>query len=218
MLNLNKPTIDLFALFKSKSITTNIKTLKNSFQIIFQNHNFCFKFIPVKKLKMIKIDNETASLIYQQDPKPLNKNAFKLHNTIKPLSLGILLTLIIHPNLYISYILNIILQPLLINHYINNNKKLSCLIFSLYLLKNGQQILIITHDFSSHIINIKEIINTENDKVNQQYFITTPDKKFILKQNKNSISNEDILFAIKDGRFIDTKNCLTYYNRYTYPK
>ena len=190
--------------------------------------NFCYRFIPFKKLKFINIPNEYEKgvLIYQQDPNDnntLNPLKFKLRNTIKPFSLGILLTLFVYPNLPISYIMNAVLQPLLLYKLIINNKTYSSLIFNVYLLKNGQQLLIQTYDNSTHIINIKEINVNQNKPTGGSankniYNFETQDKNFIIYKGSKTILDQDVLSAALEKRYIDTKNCLMYYNRSMYPK
>ncbi len=210
---INKKLIKLFLFMK---VLRNYKlTLKLYTNELFNttNKSFCYKYIPYNNLKFENINFYTpVCKIYEANNK---KSSTNLKLTSALLAIG----LIFNPlkfNLTIPILANIIFQTYIYLklQLIKKNNSMSVKI--IYLIKNGQQILMKTQDDSIHIIHIKDIVEYIQDEKTHEIYLRTDDKEFKLLTRSNKIKIfiiDEILSALSQRRCINTSGSYTNYHR-----
>jgi len=181
--------------------------------------NFSFKYVPLKKLKFEEINfYEPVSKIYELD-KPINKQA--IDRKIIAASTLLYTNLVFDPFLlsWLNLAINIIAQPFLYYKYISIRKETSHAIKLMYILRNGQQVLIKTVDNSTYLIHIQDFEDIRSIG-EDSYIFKTNEKMFTLNNKHNQIKyiNEEIVNAIKEGRLIKTNKSFSNYDRLTIDK
>jgi hypothetical protein len=186
----------------------------------FKLQNFCVKYIPLRKLKLEDIGYiEPAGKIYSNK---LADIQFKIR-TNKSISYFLASTLLLSTGLfyfpvYYSVVANLFLQPFLFIKRALLHKENTQLVESVYLLKNGHQIVIITFSEAVHIINIKDILKYEENENLDKIFIQTSERNFVVELGNKSWLNEDLFNAIKMHRIVNTNFGYGSYNRFTVQK
>jgi hypothetical protein len=200
------------------------------FKINFNKKNFCFKYIPSGILKFEDIQyNEKACTIYKLKTEIVNREKTK-ETFNKYISGCILLSMplysmfseritLINPSQYFYPVFfgNVFVFSLLLKNYFLYKKNHSMIIKSLYLLKNGFEVLIITINGSFHVIKIqdfKPFDRSQEGIIN----IGTEEREFILLEKDSQILNDEILDALDNKKLINTFKSYKMYNRLTIPK
>jgi hypothetical protein len=179
-------------------------------------YSFSFKYVPLNKLKFEDINfYEPVSKLYELD-KPINKQSEDRKIIIA--STLLYTNLVFDPFLltWINLAINIFAQPFLYYKYISLRKESSHAIKLMYILRNGQQILIKTVDNSTYLIHIQDFEDIKASGEDTLIFKTN-EKMFTLN-NKHKYINEEIVNAIKEGRLIKTNKSFSNYDRLTVDK
>ena len=115
---------------------------------------------------------------------------------------------------------NILLQPFLYYKFLKLKKDSSHSIKLIYLVQNGQQVLIKTEDNSVYLIHILDFEEIVESASGDFIYLKTNEKQFILNLSLNKIKflNEEVLNAIKEGRLIQTHKSFSNYDRLTIQK
>lgn len=188
---------------------------------VYQNiskRSFCMKYIPLKKLKFEEIGYiEQASKIYENNINKIKKTNISL-NSNKILSYILLSSLFISANPFSTIITNLLVQPILLIKRTSLKKVKTEMVDTIYILQNGHQILIHTFSKAVHIINIKDIINFQENENYDKITLKTSERYFIIELTNVNLLNEDILNAIKMRQIVNTVASYGNYHRNTFTK
>lgn len=181
----------------------------------FQSKSFS-QYIPYAKIKFKEHGfHEKTSLIYE-----INENRVKqmkipniLIKSLSPVSFTLLFSPI---ETFYSYGLIGLINFLVFRQFSLIKQRNNTSVKSIYLLKNGAQIVILTWDNSVNVLNIKDI---RIQQINNQILISTFDKEFFLNLNEDLDNlNFELFEAIKQLKNINTRFNRHNYNRLTLPK
>jgi hypothetical protein len=175
--------------------------------------NFAVKFIPLKRLKFKDLGySDKMCEIYKTSDRNEFHTAQRSLQLISIACFGIFLLPI--EGVY-KLVTNILIQPYLYRKYNMLLRNASMRVVTIYLLRNGSQILLFTKDSAIHLLNILDINKVEEN--GDTLTIECFDKIFLIDLT-NAELNEDVLDAIRSGRLIDTVNNYSNYNRFTFTK
>lgn len=201
----------------NSTLITSINTLRNKKYIPQDKLTFKFYNIPSFSNEFSKQTFQLSKIysIKEDFHEKYNKNRLFLSLT----SFLSVSTMIFTPinSIYIPLLINSILLPLIYYQYKKIIKITNMTIKNIFLLRNGEQILLETIDNSLILINILDIIHSSEDSLKKIILFNTVTSKFILHSNPllTSIYNLELIYnSILSSRIVNTIYSYNTYNRY----